>query len=65
MLTSKQRAFLRKEAQTLDPIFQIGKGGVSPDLVDAVSDALEKRELIKINVLKQFINSFLDNLSFK
>lgn len=51
MLTSKQRAFLRKEAQTLDPIFQIGKGGVSPDLVDAVSDALEKRELIKISVL--------------
>jgi len=52
MLNPKQRAFLRKEANSLNPIFQIGKAGVTPDMVDAVSDALEKRELIKVGVLK-------------
>ena len=38
--------------QTLDPIFQIGKMGVSPDLIEALDKALEARELIKINVLE-------------
>ena len=52
MLKPKQRAFLRKMAHDLDPVFQVGKSGVTPELVDAVSDALEARELIKINVLK-------------
>ena len=55
MLKPKQRAFLRKLANSLDPIFQIGKAGVTPELVDAVSAALEARELIKVNVLKNFI----------
>lgn len=52
MLKPKQRAFLRKLANSLDPIFQIGKASVTPELVDAVSAALEARELIKVNVLK-------------
>lgn len=52
MLKPKQRAFLRKMAHDLDPIFQIGKAGVSPELVEAVSAALEARELIKVGVLK-------------
>lgn len=52
MLTSKQRAFLRKKAHPLDPIFQVGKNGATAEVVDAVSDALEARELIKVNVLK-------------
>ena len=52
MLKPKQRAFLRKMAHDLDPVFQVGKAGVTPELVNAVSDALEARELIKINVLK-------------
>ncbi len=52
MITSKQRAFLRSMGQTLDPIFQIGKMGVSPDLIEALDKALEARELIKINVLE-------------
>ena len=33
MLTSKQRAALRKLANNIDPIFQVGKGGVTPELV--------------------------------
>lgn len=52
MITTKQRAYLRGLANSLDPIFQIGKSGVSPELVNAVDEALEKRELIKLSVLK-------------
>ncbi len=52
MITSKQRAYLRKLSNTMDPIFQIGKSGVTPEITKAISDALEARELIKINVLK-------------
>lgn len=51
MLNSKQRAYLKSLASKLDPIFQIGKSGVSPELVQAIDDALEARELIKCNVL--------------
>lgn len=51
-LTSKQRAYLRALAHDLDPIFHVGKNGVTPELVEAVSEGLEKRELIKISVLK-------------
>ena len=51
MLNSKQRAFLRKEGHTLDPIFQVGKGGVSEEMALQISNALEARELIKVRVL--------------
>lgn len=51
-MTSKQRAYLRSLAHSLDPIFQIGKSSVTPELTTAISEALEARELIKINVLK-------------
>lgn len=51
-LTSKQRAYLGKEASTLNPIFQIGKASLTPELISALDEALEKRELIKISVLK-------------
>lgn len=50
-LTSKQRAHLKGLAQTLEPIFQIGKSGITPELTEAIDEALEARELIKINVL--------------
>jgi len=50
-LTSKQRAYLRGLAQKIDPIFQVGKGGITPDLTDAVAAALEARELVKLSVL--------------
>lgn len=51
-MTSKQRAYLKGLAMTMDPIFQIGKSSISPELVSAVSEALEARELIKISVLQ-------------
>jgi RNA-binding protein len=51
MLTSKQRAYLRGLANEIDPIFQVGKGGVNENMIKQISDALEARELIKIKVL--------------
>ena len=51
MITSKQRAALRAAANGLPAWFQIGKGGVSENMVRSLSDALEAHELIKINVL--------------
>lgn len=51
-MTSKQRAYLRSLANTLEPIFQIGKSGISENLIQQLSDALDARELIKIHVLE-------------
>jgi RNA-binding protein len=52
MLTSKQRAYLRSLSNELDPIFQIGKGGISDETCQQLSNALEARELIKVKVLE-------------
>lgn len=52
MLTSKERAYLRGLANGLPAIMQIGKGGIGDNLVKTVSDALEARELIKMSVLE-------------
>lgn len=52
MLNSKQRAELRGMANTMDPIMQVGKGGIGENLISTVSDALEARELIKMKVLE-------------
>ena len=52
MITSKQRAYLRSLAVNEPTIMQIGKGGVSENLIKTVSDALEARELIKLSVLE-------------
>jgi RNA-binding protein len=51
-MTNKQRAYLSGLASTMSPIFQIGKSSLTPEIVSAVAEALEKRELIKISVLK-------------
>ena len=51
MLTSKQRATLRGLSQSLDTIFQIGKGGITEDICNQIANALEARELIKARVL--------------
>lgn len=51
MLNPKQRAFLRKMAQTMQPIFQIGKNGLSDNQIEQIVNALEARELIKITLL--------------
>lgn len=52
MLTSKQRAYLRGLANSEPAIMQVGKGGITDNLVKTVSDALEARELIKMSVLE-------------
>ena len=52
MLTSKQRAYLRGLATNEPTIMQVGKGGMSENLIKTVSDALEARELIKMSVLE-------------
>ena len=51
-MTSKQRAYLKGLAMTMDPILQLGKGGLTPENTAAVDEALAARELIKISVLK-------------
>ncbi|MBS3873298.1 MAG: ribosome assembly RNA-binding protein YhbY [Firmicutes bacterium] len=52
MLSSKQRAYLRGLANPLDPIMHVGKGGLTEAVANAVSEALEARELIKLRLLK-------------
>jgi RNA-binding protein len=51
-MTSKERAELKTQAMKLDSIFQIGKSSLTPQLINAIKDALTARELIKISVLK-------------
>ena len=51
-MTTKQRAYLKGLAMNLDPIFQIGKNSMTPEVTKAIQEALDARELIKISVLK-------------
>lgn len=51
-MTSKQRAYLKGLAMTMNPIFQIGKASLTPELIEGVREAIDKRELIKVSVLK-------------
>ena len=55
-MTSKQRAYLKGLAMTMDPIFQIGKGSLTPENTQAISEALTARELIKISVLQNCLD---------
>lgn len=55
-MNSKQRAYLKGLASTMDPIFQIGKSSLTPEIITAIDEAIEKRELIKISVLKNCID---------
>ena len=52
MLTSKQRAYLRSMSHSLNCIFQIGKGGITQEIANKLSNALEARELIKVKTLE-------------
>lgn len=52
MISGKQRAYLRGLANTMDPIFQIGKNGIEEAFLNQLEEALEARELIKIKVLE-------------
>ncbi len=51
-MNSRQRAYLKSLAMTMDPIMQIGKASLTPEITGAADEALEARELIKIHVLK-------------
>ena len=51
-MTSKQRAYLKSLASTLDPVFQVGKSSLTPEITEAVSECFNRNELIKIAVLK-------------
>lgn len=52
MITTKQRAYLRSIANTIDPVLIIGKGPIDGDIIKQASDALRKREIIKVAILK-------------
>ena len=56
MMTSKQRAYLKSLAMKMEPILQLGKGGVTPENTASVDEALAARELIKINVLQNCLD---------
>lgn len=51
-MTSKQRAYLKGLAMKMDPIFQVGKNSLTPELIEAIREAIDARELIKIGILK-------------
>jgi|SRR5690625_791633 len=57
MLTGKQKRFLRAKAHHLKPVFQVGKSGVTENMLKQLKDVLEKRELIKINILQNCLEN--------
>lgn len=51
-LTGKQKRFLRSEANSLTPIFQIGKNGLTVEMIKEFEDSLENKELMKVQLLQ-------------
>lgn len=51
-MTSKQRSYLKGLAMTIEPIFQVGKNSITPEYTEAIREAFNTKELIKIAVLK-------------
>ena len=51
-MTSKQRAYLKSLASTMPPLFQIGKSNLTPEVTEAIGEAFNTRELMKVAVLK-------------
>ncbi len=56
-MTSKQRAYLKGLAMTIDPVFQIGKSGLTPEVTEAVRETFNTRELVKVAVLKNCLEN--------
>ena len=56
MLTSKQRSYLKSLANAINPIFQVGKGGINENMIRQFNEALEARELIKGTVLNNALS---------
>lgn len=57
MINSKQRAVLRKMANTLNPVIQIGKGGISENIIHETSRELFDKELVKLSVMRNVTES--------
>lgn len=57
MLKPKQKAYLKSLANSLKPIFQIGKEGISDDMIDSIINHLIKNELMKVSILQNSIVS--------
>lgn len=55
-MTSKQRAYLKGLAMNIDPIFQIGKSSLTPEVTEAIAESFNTRELIKVAVLKNCLD---------
>lgn len=55
-MTSKQRAYLKSLASSLAPIFQVGKSSLTPQVTEAIGEAFNTRELIKVAVLKNCLD---------
>lgn len=55
-MTSKQRAYLKGLAMNLESIYQVGKSSLTPEITKGLDEALQARELIKINVLKNCLD---------
>jgi len=55
LLTGKQKRYLRAEANNMKPIFQVGKLGVNENMLTQINEALEKRELLKVTILRNCI----------
>lgn len=55
-MTSKQRAYLKSLASNLNPIFQVGKSSLTPEITEAIAEAFNNNELIKIAVLKNCLD---------
>jgi RNA-binding protein len=56
MLTGKQKRYLRSMAHHLDPVFQVGKNGTNEQLMRHINDAIEKRELMKVQILNNCLD---------
>ena len=55
-MTSKQRAYLKSLASKLDPVFQVGKSSLTPELTEAIGEFFNNHELIKVAVLKNCLD---------
>ncbi len=52
MITGKQRAKLRGMANQIPALYQVGKDGITENILKQFDDALEARELIKVHILE-------------
>ena len=59
-MTSKQRAYLKSLAANIDPVVQIGKSSLTPEVIQSVYEAFNTRELIKISILKTCLEDPLE-----